>query len=130
MSNLEDHAFGASRSTQTTHHESLAESVLKNLSENRTSTESVSNGDLSNNGISDPDSDMHRAKRQRNAWKGGGDISGHFEYQKKFEPDSSRVPKSGTQKGLVNAGDCRFVINVSSMEGKFYRRKLATHPVL
>jgi NAD(P)-dependent dehydrogenase (short-subunit alcohol dehydrogenase family) len=28
----------------------------------------------------------------------------------------------------VRAEDCRFVVNVSSMEGKFYRAKTFTHP--
>jgi NAD(P)-dependent dehydrogenase (short-subunit alcohol dehydrogenase family) len=31
-------------------------------------------------------------------------------------------------ENLVLAEECSFVVNVSSMEGKFYRRKLETHP--
>lgn len=34
----------------------------------------------------------------------------------------------GARAPDVSASDCSFVVNVSSMEGKFYRRKMASHP--
>ena len=38
--------------------------------------------------------------------------------------------ESGGSSGspAVRGADCSFVVNVSSMEGKFYRKKMATHP--
>lgn len=48
-----------------------------------------------------------RPRRDRG---GGGDLEG------------------GVASHGVPANQCRFIVNVSSMEGKFYRAKLATHP--
>lgn len=74
-----------------------------------------------------------RVKRQRDAWKGGGDISGHFFQSEGFgqneESNEKKKTRASETPAMVPAADCRFIVNVSSMEGKFYRRKLATHPV-
>lgn len=110
--------------TPATYQRSLAETVLQDLTGKLTSA--------AEEGFSDDRS----AKRQRNAWKGGGDISGHFlitcNNNASDEPNSDKnnnKSKVGSAPEAVRAADCRFIINVSSMEGKFYRRKLATHPV-
>lgn len=42
-----------------------------------------------------------------------------------FSPKDSAV---GSNKESIAPSSCSFIINVSSMEGKFYRRKLETHP--
>jgi NAD(P)-dependent dehydrogenase (short-subunit alcohol dehydrogenase family) len=86
------------------------------------------------------------ARKQKNAWKGGGNISGHFAGPKAAEgsattadasnpgahsnkgTDTKKKSKEEADPNPVRASDCRFIVNVSSMEGKFYRRKLATHP--
>lgn len=70
-------------------------------------------------------------------WKGGsGNYQGHGpQKQAMHEADSSSANTTeSTAKEARNtiprvpAAHCSFVVNVSSMEGKFYRRKLATHP--
>lgn len=107
------------------HQESLADHVLQTL------------------GGHDDNTDPKRAKRLRDAWKGGGDISGHFTTggsvpsqaaeADKGDDSGGNKKKSKTKEAgavAVPAGECKFIINVSSMEGKFYRRKLATHPVI
>lgn len=61
-------------------------------------------------------------KKRKHAWKGGQDYKGHG-------PGATNASTvHGSKADRVLAADCRFVVNVSSMEGKFYRRKLATHP--
>ena len=117
---------GTAGATAMYHQESLADHVLQTLVES---------------GGKEDVADPKRAKRLRDAWKGGGDISGHFTAsaavpgqaeEEKSDPGGSKK-KSKTKEAVtvaVPARECKFIINVSSMEGKFYRRKLATHPVL
>lgn len=110
---------------------SLAETVLLSLTSNGTTE--------------DPSSNQSIGKRNRSAWKGGGKIIGYFSdsFQTNLQQGNKGAPnasndaessKKRTKKeadsapDAVLASECRFVVNVSSMEGKFYRRKLATHP--
>ncbi len=102
---------------------SLAEAVLNSLSES--------------DRLEAPQEQAEKM-RHKSAWKGGGNISGFFKKQPaESEPSGAGRPAetSGSAKKAaemsprpVNAAECRFIVNVSSMEGKFYRRKLATHP--
>lgn len=116
-----------------------ASSGVKLLGDSSTSDVVSSERSNSLNGV--------EAKKQKNAWKGGGNISGHFAGSKVSEaadtPGNSAEARARRDKGSesnkkkskdeadpdpVHASECRFIVNVSSMEGKFYRRKLATHP--
>ena len=54
----------------------------------------------------------------------GGSGKNNSEDQDKHS-DSKGIPKEKDTR--VHHTNCTFVVNVSSMEGKFYRRKLATH---
>lgn len=124
---------------------SLAASVLESLMNKSYASgvkllgDSSSSALATSDGTSAPVSEAD-AKKQKHAWKGGGNISGHFGETKGTETGESSSSNNdnnagGKQKSKnevdpdpVRASDCRFIVNVSSMEGKFYRRKLATHP--
>jgi NAD(P)-dependent dehydrogenase (short-subunit alcohol dehydrogenase family) len=64
------------------------------------------------------DIQVKRRKDESHAWKGGEAYKGHG-------PGAASTVH-GANADTVLGDDCRFVVNVSSMEGKFYRRKLAT----
>lgn len=114
---------------------SLAETVLLSLTSDETAKHLLN--------------DQSNGKRNRSAWKGGGNIIGHFSDSDSFQTNSQLRNKESLNSSTSNdaesskkrtkketdvvpdpvlASECRFVVNVSSMEGKFYRRKLATHP--
>ena len=66
-------------------------------------------------------SDDTRDKKYNEHRRDGRDYEGNG-------PQRTGAAKSGSPVTHVHHSACVFIVNVSAMEGKFYRRKLPTHP--
>lgn len=88
---------------------SLAESIL--LQEGAHSSSSSSTHKSGNSGNGDSTGTRHAGVDAQEGTNTGSFDTAH-----------------GARAAQVPIADCSFVVNVSSMEGKFYRRKMASHP--
>ena len=88
----------------------LNEFILESLRASGTDPSSHNTEGGGNNGMATPSHDSAGMSAEEEAWA------------------SSRANHRGTVLEAVSSENCSFIVNVSSMEGKFYRPKTEAHP--